>query len=182
MLSIIIDYRFCLNYFSVLGFKMDNLYQAIAEHETPQYTQILQYVCDVFNQFPFLIHNQLYMRVVDEQLQLYTEMQPHLVGNMHFQILHGGVTATILDTIGGALAIAELFHKTPSHERDKIAHKASRLATLDMRVDYISPGRGAYFIATAEAVRIGRKSSTIRMNLHNDQQKLIATAIASYSF
>lgn len=161
---------------------MDNLYQGLVACATPQYTQILHYVCDVFNQFPFLIHNQLYMRVVDEQLQLYTEMQPHLVGNMHFQILHGGVTATILDTIGGALAIAELFHKTPSHERDKIAHKASRLATLDMRVDYISPGRGAYFIATAEAVRIGRKSSTIRMNLHNDQQKLVATAIASYSF
>lgn len=161
---------------------MDNLYQGIAAYDTPQYTQILQYVCDVFNQFPFLTHNQLYMRVVDEQLQLYTDMQAHLVGNVHFQILHGGVAATILDTIGGALAIAELFRQAPSHERDKIAHKASRLATLDMRVDYISPGRGKYFIATAEAVRIGRKSSTIRMNLHNDQQKLVATAIASYSF
>ncbi|MBL8323162.1 MAG: hypothetical protein JNJ93_12955, partial [Acinetobacter sp.] len=53
---------------------------------------------------------------------------------------------------------------------------------VDMRVDYLAPGRGKYFIARAETLRLGRKGCTMRMTLVNDEDKPIATAIASYAY
>ena len=53
---------------------------------------------------------------------------------------------------------------------------------VDMRVDYLAPGRGKYFIARAETLRLGRKGCTMRMTMVNDEDKAIATAIASYAY
>jgi glycine/D-amino acid oxidase-like deaminating enzyme len=49
-------------------------------------------------------------------------------------------------------------------------------------VPYIAPGRGRQFIGSAEVLRMGRKGCTTRMNMHNDEGKLIATGIASYAY
>jgi acyl-coenzyme A thioesterase PaaI-like protein len=54
-------------------------------------------------------------------------------------------------------------------------YNVHRLATVDMRIDYIAPGRGRQFIGSAEVLRMGRKGCTTRMNMHNDEGKLIAT-------
>lgn len=122
------------------------------------------------------------MRVVNGQIQAYIQMQPHLIGNMQYQILHGGSTATVLDSVGGIIAMAELYKKASKETFEQVSLQAARLATLDIRVDYLKPGRGEYFIATAEALRMGRKGCTMRMNMVNDQDELIATAIASYAY
>lgn len=56
--------------------------------------------------------------------------------------------------------------------------KVTRLATVDMRVDYLAPGRGQSFtLSRAETLRLGRKGCTMRMTLVNDENKAIATAI-----
>lgn len=49
-------------------------------------------------------------------------------------------------------------------------------------MDYLAPGRGKYFTARAETLRLGRKGCTMRMTLVNDEHKAIATAIASYAY
>ena len=147
---------------------------------------ILQNLADAFNQSPFFVHNRLNMRVVNQQLQGYFEMQPHLIGNVFYQILHGGIIASILDSIGGVVAMSELYRRAIQQPEkfnlETTSQQVARLATLDMRVDYIAPGRGAWFVASAELVRLGNKSALLRMNLHNDQNLLIATAMASFSF
>lgn len=51
-----------------------------------------------------------------------------------------------------------------------------------MRVDYLAPGRGKYFIARAEVLRLGRKGCTMRMTMANDEDKQIAAGIASYAY
>ncbi|BDE24908.1 hypothetical protein OCUAc20_34080 [Acinetobacter baumannii] len=56
------------------------------------------------------------------------------------------------------------------------------MATVDMRVDYLAPGRGKYFIARAEVLRLGRKGCTMRMTMVNDEDKAIAAGIASYAY
>lgn len=78
--------------------------------------------------------------------------------------------------------MAELYKKAEANELADTIKKVTRLATLDMRVDYLAPGRGRYFIARAETLRLGRKGCTMRMTLTNDEDKPIATAIASYAF
>ncbi|TXJ07909.1 MAG: thioesterase family protein [Acinetobacter sp.] len=143
---------------------------------------ILEQLCIAFNTSPFFSHNNMSMRVVDGQIEGYIDMQAHLIGNVEFQILHGGVAATMLDSMGGVVAMVELYKRgSPEHFNDTVK-KVGRLATLDMRVDYLAPGRGQYFITRAEVLRMGRKSCVMRMNLVNDENVTIAVGIASYSY
>lgn len=142
---------------------------------------IFNQLCNAYNKSPFFHHCGMTMRVVDGQIQGVFDMNSRLIGNVVFEILHGGVAATMLDSIGGIVAMAEIYRSGKGELADRI-RQVTHLATTDMRVDYISPGRGTQFIATAEALRMGRKGCTMRMNLHNDQNKLIATAIASYVY
>jgi uncharacterized protein (TIGR00369 family) len=143
---------------------------------------LLSQVCDAFNASPFYAYCGMKMRVVDGQIEAYVEMKADLIGNVAFQILHGGVAATILDSIGGISAMAELYKKSKPEELADTSKQVSRLATVDMRVDYLAPGRGQYFTARAETLRLGRKGCTMRMTLVNDEGKAIATAIASYAY
>jgi len=144
--------------------------------------QILQGLCQAFNSSPFYMHNQMQMVVVDEQIEARVDMAENLIGNVAFQILHGGVAATLLDSIGGISAMGELYKRANPDDMVETGKKVSRLATVDMRVDYLAPGRGQYFIARAETLRLGRKGCTMRMTMVNDEGKAIATAIASYAF
>lgn len=143
---------------------------------------VLEQLIQAFNHSPYFSHNSMQMRVVDGEIEGYIEMQPYLIGNAAFQILHGGVAATLLDSIGGIVAMAELYKRAGVDELPETLKKVSRLATVDMRVDYLSPGRGQHFIAKAETLRLGRKGCTMRMTMVNDEGKAIATAIASYAY
>ena len=143
---------------------------------------VLKQLCKAFNSSPFFKHCGMVMRVVDDQIEGYIEMQPELIGNVAFQILHGGVAATILDSVGGIVAMGELYKRTEPDDLPDTIKKVTRLATVDMRVDYLAPGRGKYFIARAETLRLGRKGCTMRMTMVNDEDKPIATAIASYAY
>ncbi len=143
---------------------------------------LLNKLCDAFNSSPFYAYCGMQMRVIDGQIEAFVEMKKDLIGNMAFQILHGGVAATILDSIGGITAMGELYKKASAEELEETSKKVSRLATVDMRVDYLAPGRGQYFTARAETLRLGRKGCTMRMTLVNDEGKSIATAIASYAY
>ncbi|WP_111859992.1 thioesterase family protein [Acinetobacter sp. CFCC 10889] len=143
---------------------------------------VLGQLTKAFNTSPYFSHNAMQMRVVDDEIEGYIEMKPFLIGNVAFQILHGGVAATLLDSIGGIVAMGELYKKAEPDQLADTLKKVSRLATVDMRVDYLAPGRGQYFIAKAETLRMGRKGCTMRMTMVNDEGKAIATAIASYAY
>ena len=143
---------------------------------------VLKQLCQAFNSSPYFSHNGMQMRVVNGEIECYVDMQPFMIGNVAFQILHGGVAATVLDSVGGIVAMGELYKRAEASELTDAIKKVTRLATVDMRVDYLAPGRGQYFIARAEVLRLGRKGCTMRMTMVNDEDKAIATAIASYAF
>ena len=103
------------------------------------------------------------------------EMRPELVGNPSRQILHGGVISATLDVAGGfaiMLSIAGEHEVTPT--------SFPNMGTIDLRVDYLSPGRGIFFVATARVVRQGSRIAVTHMELHNDTGELIATGGAAY--
>jgi len=153
----------------------------ISEEEFADHEHVLQRLCDSFNASPFVQHIGMQMQVVHGQIQGYIEMRPELIGNTDFRILHGGGTAAFLDSIGGIVAMGEIYRRKEGLIEEQ-RKKAARLATLDMRIDYLSPGRGDYFIASAEAVRMGRKGCTVRMALHNNEGKMIAIGTAVYAY
>jgi uncharacterized protein (TIGR00369 family) len=55
------------------------------------------------------------------------------------------------------------------------------MGTIDLRVDYLRPGRGKHFIATARIVRRGKRIAVVHMELHNDEGELIATGGGAYA-
>jgi uncharacterized protein (TIGR00369 family) len=103
------------------------------------------------------------------------DMRPELVGNPARQILHGGVISATLDVAGGFAIMLSL-----AAEMTAIPTSFPNMGTIDLRVDYLRPGRGKYFVATARIVRKGSRIAVTHMELHNDEGKLIATGGAAY--
>ena len=103
------------------------------------------------------------------------DMRPELVGNPARQILHGGVISATLDVAGGFAIMLSI-----AAEMTGIPTSFPNMGTIDLRVDYLRPGRGKYFIATARIVRKGKRIAVTHMELHNDAGELIATGSAAY--
>jgi uncharacterized protein (TIGR00369 family) len=103
------------------------------------------------------------------------DMRPELVGNPTRQILHGGVISATLDVAGGFAIMLAL-----AAEMTGIPTSFPNMGTIDLRVDYLRPGRGKHFVATARIVRKGKRIAVTHMELHNDQGELIATGGAAY--
>ncbi|MDJ0089237.1 uncharacterized protein (TIGR00369 family) [Pantoea allii] len=103
-----------------------------------------------------------------------------LVGNAAQQILHGGVTAAVLDVAAGMVCVSHALTRDESIREEVLRQRLSRMGTIDMRVDYLRPGRGERFIATSRLLRAGNKVSVARVELHNQQGDYLATATATY--
>ena len=103
------------------------------------------------------------------------DMRPELVGNPTRQILHGGVISATLDVAGGFAIMLQL-----AAEMSGIPTSFPKMGTIDLRVDYLRPGRGKHFVATARIVRKGSRIAVTHMELHNDAGELIATGGAAY--
>ena len=104
------------------------------------------------------------------------DMRPELVGNSRRGILHGGVISAVLDATGG-FAIMLALAKEP-----KPGEKLSfpNMGTIDLRVDYLRPGRGKHFVSSAKVVRLGNRIAVTHMELTNDDGELISTGAAAY--
>ncbi len=112
-----------------------------------------------------------------EAPRLRFEMRPELVGNPVRQILHGGVISAVLDVAGGlAIALASFAAKSEV----ATATHFPNIGTIDLRIDYLRPGRGKYFIATGRVVRLGGRVAVVHMDLVNDTGEQIATGSAAY--
>jgi len=83
-------------------------------------------------------------------------------------VLHGGVTATLIDT---AMAFAV---------RTRIP-KETATATIDLTVHYLRPHVEGAATCSAKIVRAGKRIFTVSADVVNDEGKLIATGISTYT-
>ena len=60
-----------------------------------------------------------------------------------------------------------------------VAERMARLARLGT-IDYLRPGRGMSFIASAVPLREGNKVAVVRSELHNQDGVLIAVGTGTY--
>jgi uncharacterized protein (TIGR00369 family) len=104
------------------------------------------------------------------------DMKPELIGNPTRGILHGGVISSVLDVMAGFSIHAAII------ERDKADDSEGfpKMGTIDLRIDYLRPGRGSYFIATGKVARLGTRVAVTHMSLANDEGEEIATGTAAY--
>ncbi len=115
-----------------------------------------------------------------DSMCLRIDMKDELVGNAFRGLVHGGVTASLLDVAGGIVAFFSLRNRLRGQSSEKISQSFSKFGTVDLRVDYLRPGTGKSFTATSSILRIGNKVAVTRMELHNDKGKLIAVGTGAY--
>ena len=84
-------------------------------------------------------------------------------------IIHGGATATLIDTAatGAAWASNRVVAET-------------RGTTVGFTVNFLSPGRGIDLVATAEVVRRGNSLSIVEVEVRDATGREIAKALVTY--
>ena len=118
----------------------------------------------------------------------YAEMtfvnQNKLVGNAAQSILHGGVIAAVLDVAAGVVCVTSSLLRSDKPQEPlfegQIRMRLAKMGTIDLRVDYLRPGRGKHFVISSTLLRAGNKISVARVELHNDSGIHIASATATY--
>lgn len=126
-----------------------------------------QFVADKLNNLPFA--KLMGMRLVDmrpNEAVIEIEMRDDL--KQPSGVLHGGVTATLIDT---AMAFAVRTYLTDTEPT----------ATIDLTVHYLRPHTEGKAICTARVVRPGKRIFTVSAEVHNETGKLIATGLSTYT-
>ena len=146
-----------------------------------QITSLLEIIRTVYDNLPF--NRLLGLRVAfirADAAGFGFPMRNELIGNTVHGILHGGVISAVLDTTGGLTATASAVERMGGLSESEIASRIARIGTIDMRIDYLRPGRGAQFYSSGTVMRTGRKVAVTRMELKNDENVLIAVGTGAY--
>ncbi len=95
--------------------------------------------------------------------KLHFPYREEMIGDPVARAIHGGIIAMALDSAGGAAGLTTL----TSFE--------DKLSTIDLRIDYLRPGKPEDIIAEAKIVRSGNRIIVIQMwAYHGTKDYLIA--------
>lgn len=128
---------------------------------------LLNVAHEVFREVPYnkLLGIELSeMRVGEAVLRLKMReelRQPH-------GLLHGGATASLIDTAMAFAVISTL-------------GEGEKASTVDLTVHYMRPVTDGEIFCTAKVLRGGKKLLTVSAEVLNEEGKLVATAISTYS-
>ncbi len=144
--------------------------------------KIFTMLCYVYDEkMPFNRYLGIRVDTLDlKKVIVRTNMQKNLVGNYEQEILHGGVISAVIDLTGGIIAQANAISKMKGITVGEMTKNFAMMSTINMRVDYLRPGKGSYFLCEGAVVRTGNKVSVTRMEFYNDSKHLIAVGTGSY--
>jgi uncharacterized protein (TIGR00369 family) len=82
-------------------------------------------------------------------------------------VVHGGAVASLIDTAAAFAVLTQL-------------ELNERVTTTDLTIHYLRPVSAGRLTATARIVRGGRRLLVLSVEVTNDQQVPVATAVTSY--
>ncbi len=127
----------------------------------------IQKAQQVFNTTPFIqLIGMEFVDLKDGEATIKLKMRDKL--RQPHGLLHGGATASVIDT-AMAFAVAT-----------KLA-EGEKASTVDLTVHYLRPVITGEIVCTATVVRGGRRLLTISAEVLNNEGKLIATALSTYT-
>jgi uncharacterized protein (TIGR00369 family) len=108
--------------------------------------------------------------IADGAVRVELPFRSVLIGNPEIPALHGGAISSTLDTTGGLAVWSS-------------ARPHDRVSTIDLRVDYLRPGRAETVIAVATVVRLGNRVGVAELRaFHPDTEDCpIAAGMGVYS-
>lgn len=120
-------------------------------------------------------------RIDDDGLvRLRIDRRDELVGNFVRGFLHGGVVSATLDVVGGFAAMMAAVGRDLPETLAEAGRIFSNISTIDLRIDYLRPGVGEWFDASATVLRTGSRVAVTRMEFHDDQGTLVAVGTGTY--
>jgi len=118
--------------------------------------------------------------IAPDCIRVFFNMRDDLMGNYTRGMLHGGVISSVIDATGGLAAVIGIQEKMRGKPLEAKLERSWRVSTIDLRVDFLRPGVGKQFVVTAYTLRSGNKVVVLRIELHNDQNDLIAVGTGSW--
>jgi len=85
-----------------------------------------------------------------------------------YGVLHGGATASLIDT---AMAFACI----------SCLPEGEKTTTIDLTVHYLRPVTEGEVFCTAKVVRAGKRILTVSAEVTNEEGKLVATSLSTYT-
>ena len=109
--------------------------------------------------------------VSKDSVTLRLPFKEELIGDPQRRALHGGVLSSMLDVAGGTVCWAAM------------KSLDSRVSTVDLRVDYLRPGKGEEIVCQSTLIRLGKSVGVARMEvfLASDREYVIATGQGVYN-
>jgi uncharacterized protein (TIGR00369 family) len=118
--------------------------------------------------------------VTPEEVVARIDMKPELVGHYSYNRIHGGVISAGLDAMGGLAVMAAIGARHMDEAPLQRLRRFANLGTIDLRVDYLRPGIGAYFDLHAEVLRLGSRVASTRMEFFGPDGTLLSTGSGAY--
>jgi uncharacterized protein (TIGR00369 family) len=135
----------------------------------------------ILNKIPFNKMIGMEMEAVKKDcIILKFPMKEELIGNFIYGILHGGVTSSVLDMAGGAVAMFVTAQKYADREVNELSTILGKASTVNLNINYLRPGKGTSFTAKAKVLHSGNKITFVQMELFNEDATLIATGTGAY--
>ena len=146
--------------------------------DRPDFQEALRIIFE--EKIPFCRALGLELRVVGGGAQVSFAKQDFMLGNTKLEVLHGGVTAAVLDSIAGVAILLKMVETDPKPDLATQLHEFARVSTIDLRIDYLEPASADRFVATATVTRLGRRVANVQMALHDDAGRCVATGAAAF--
>src|SRR5690554_2074661 len=102
-------------------------------------------------------------------VRIHVPFRKELVGDFRNNRWHGGVIATVMDSVGGIIGA---MHFTSIEDK---------IATIDLRVDYLRGAKPEGIIVEGKIIRMGNRILVARMKAFQNE-KLIAEGKGVYNF
>jgi uncharacterized protein (TIGR00369 family) len=84
-----------------------------------------------------------------------------------YKILHGGITATFIDTAMGSTIF-------------QMEGKDARVVTLDLNVHFLAPGQEGWLTSETQVIKKGKTTIILETKVFDEREKMIATASSTF--
>ncbi len=152
--------------------------------ESVEFTKenIYEFIHDIWdNHVPFHKHiNQKIINFDKDSCEISLKKTDNLIIDISTQRLHGGVIASILDNTGALLALTNFIEQFDSTDINYIIKQSQKIGTLDLNINYLSPGSGDEFISKGKVIRRSKRLVLAEMTLYDENDVLVATATGKY--
>ncbi len=150
-------------------------------------TNILNFILQILkNEYEFGIpfNRMIQLKITHltpDDVMIKIQSREELYGNYKYHMLHGGVIAAVLDVTGGVIASLAALKRVIDKSPEEIKETLYKVSTINLNINYISPGKGEYFLATGKLVHAKNKVAYVHLYLHNNKEQLISTASGAYT-